>query len=146
MRRARRLAVALAGTVLAAATTTVAASAWSSSATVAQQAIASATIAPPTGLAAGNGVCVKNSSVRVDVTWTQTTSTFADGYEILRSTSAGGPFTTVGTVSGVGTKTFTDTGTAFSTAYYYIVKATRGAWRSAPSSVASVTTYGKLCH
>lgn len=103
-------------------------------------AFSTTTLQPPTGTSAANGICVVLTSTAVTVSWTATTSTFADGYQIFRSTTSGGPYTSIGTVSGRTTTTFSDTTPAFNTTYYYVVQATKGSWRSANSNQASVKT------
>lgn len=107
--------------------------------------ISTATLAAPTGLTAVNGECVVLNHVYVNLLWTATSSAFADGYEIFRSTTNGGPYSSIATVNGRTTVTYTDTTTAFSTTYYYVVKATKNNWRSANSNQASVTTKSNLC-
>ena len=112
---------------------------------VASNQFTTTTLQPPTGTSAQNGTCVALTSVRVQVSWTATSSTFADGYQIFRSTTAGGPYSSVGTVSGRTTTTYTDTTTTFSTTYRYVVQATKNVWRSTNSGEASVTTPSSLC-
>ena len=112
--------------------------------------MSSATLAAPTGAAATTSACTKHvtSSIQVAVSWTATSSAFATGYTIQRGTSATGPFSTVGTVVGLNTVTFTDTsGTlALSTNYYYVVVATFASWSSGNSNVATVLTPDTNCH
>jgi hypothetical protein len=52
---------------------------------------ATATLAAPTNLSASAGPCVVAVSASVVLGWTATASTWADGYEVLRSLLAGGP-------------------------------------------------------
>jgi hypothetical protein len=117
---------------------------WVSSAT-AQQTISSAVLAAPTGTTASRSTCIPAVQAQVLVTWTPTSSTFADGYQVLRSMTSGGPYTPVGTVSGHATTSFTDDTVVFSTTYHYVVRATRNQWRSPDSAQASVTTPSALC-
>lgn len=84
------------------------------------------------------------TSTSVDLSWTPTTSAFADGYEILRSATTGGPYVSIATLASTAT-TYTDSTVTFSTPYHYVVKATRNLWRSAASNEASVTTPTALC-
>lgn len=106
--------------------------------------LATNTLAPPTDPAAANGPCTPlNKSVVVS--WTPTTSTWADGYEILGSLLAVGPFTTIATVDGAATTSYTVNGLATATTYHYVVKATKANWRSAPTAVVSRTTLSALC-
>jgi hypothetical protein len=107
--------------------------------------ISTGTLAAPTGVAAARGSCTILSSTTVNVTWVQTTSSFADGYEILRSTTNGSGYAVVGTVAGRATTAYADATVAFSTTYYYVVRAKRNAWRSVNSNQASVTTPTVLC-
>ena len=84
-------------------------------------------------------------SVEVDVTWTASSSIFADGYQVFRSANSGGPYTLIGTVAGRTTTTFTDADVTFLTTYHYVVQATRNLWRSVNSTQASVTTPTPAC-
>ena len=105
----------------------------------------SATLAAPTNLSAAHGPCVVVVGPSVALTWTSTSSTWADGYEVLRSLLAGGPYTAVALVSGVNTTNYTDATVLFSTTYRYVVRATKAAWRSALSNEATITTKSVLC-
>lgn len=120
--------------------------AWGTGPVNTVQTLSAATLAAPTGAVAVNGTCVARTSWHVNVSWTATTSTVADGYEILRSTTTGGPYTPVGTVAGRTTTTFTDTSPAANTTYFYVVQATRNLWRSANSNQATVTTLKQNCN
>lgn len=104
-----------------------------------------AVLAAPTSLATSAGPCTIGVAASVKLTWTATTSSWADGYEIARSLVAGGPYTTIGTVSGVSTTTYTDSSTLFATLYRYVVRATKVNWRSVNSNEASLTTLTALC-
>lgn len=107
--------------------------------------VSTATLAAPTGTGAARGVCVPAISNQVNVSWTATASTFADGYEIARGTASGGPYSIIGSVSGLATVIYTDTTPAFATTYHYVVRAKKFAWRSANSNQGSVTTPSALC-
>ena len=107
--------------------------------------VSSATLAAASGLGAANQNCVTLTSTQVKLTWTATSSTWADGYEIFRSLVNGGPYTSKGTVSGQSTVTWTDTTPLFLTTYYYVVQATKNNWRSSNSNQASITTPTALC-
>lgn len=111
----------------------------------ASHSISTATLAAPSSASASVLVCVPLATRTVRVSWTATTSTWGDGYEVLRATVNGGPYSAVGTVAGQGTVTYDDTSVASSTTYYYVVKATKLLWRSANSNQASVTTPSALC-
>lgn len=111
----------------------------------ASQSISTSSLQAPTNPAAGDGPCTNGVTASIVVSWTATSSTWADGYEVLGSLVSGGPYTTVGTVSGVSTTSYTVTGLAFATTYYYVVKATKGNWRSAATAQVSRTTLNPLC-
>ncbi|HMK11254.1 MAG TPA: hypothetical protein VK461_06715, partial [Acidimicrobiales bacterium] len=102
-----------------------------SSRSVGANAISTSTLAPATGLSASG------SGNAVVLTWTATTSTFATGYDILRSTTSGGPYSTVGQVTSRTTVTYTDSAVIASTTYYYVVRATYQSWTSANTSQVS---------
>ena len=57
-----------------------------------------ATLAAPTNLSSSAGTCVVAVGPSVVLTWTSSSSTWADGYEVLRSLLAGGPYTSVALV------------------------------------------------
>jgi hypothetical protein len=122
---------------------------WASSATAGSQLLSTVSLAAPTNVTAARGACtiLNAPSLTVNVSWTATTTAQAQGYSILRSTSAAGPFVAVGTTSGINTTTWIDATRqlAFSTTYYYIVKATIASWTSGPAGPASVTTPSSLC-
>lgn len=101
-------------------------------------------LAPATNPSAAAGTCSTLSGDRTVLSWTASTSTWATGYEIARSTTAGGPYTVVGTASGAGTTTYTDAGLAYSTTYHYAIRSMRNAWRGT-NATASRTTKNSLC-
>jgi hypothetical protein len=88
---------------------------------------------------------VAPTSTQVKLTWTATGSTWAGGYEIFRALTSGGPYSSLGTVAGQSTATWTDTSVSFATTYYYVVQATKNSWRSSNSNQASITTPTPLC-
>jgi hypothetical protein len=129
--------------VAAAAAVPVSAS-WQSAGSASQQ-LSTATLAPPTGTSAARGDCFPLLTIEVEVTWTATASTFADGYQVFRSATSGGPYTLIGTVAGRTTTSFTDVDVTFLTTYHYVVQATRDLWRSVNSAQASFTTPTPAC-
>lgn len=130
--------------VLVVAVPTVAHAAWTDGA-VASADYASDTLAAPTNPSTAAGTCVIAVSDQIVVQWTPTSSTWAGGYEIRRSTVDGGPYSVVGTVSGQETSSYTDGPLPFSTTYYYVVAATKGNWRSPDTSQVSRTTRSTVC-
>ena len=83
----------------------------------------------PTGVTA-----TPASASQINVSWTA--SAGAASYNVLRSTTSGGPYTQVGTSA---TTSFADTGLACNTTYYYVVQAV-GSCASGNSAQASATT------
>lgn len=107
--------------------------------------ISSATLGVPTGVSAVRDQCtVVTGPWKVKVTWTAVSAP-ATGYEILRSTTSGSGYGSVGTVSGVSTTTFIDSSPAASTRYYYVVRSTRNSWTGANSAQDPVTTDNAAC-
>jgi subtilisin-like proprotein convertase family protein len=74
------------------------------------------------------------SETQINVAWTA--SAGATSYNVLRSTTSGGPYTQVGTSA---TTSFSNTGLTCNTTYYYVVQAV-GACASGNSAQASATT------
>ena len=67
-----------------------------------------------------NGLTAAGRNHRIDLTWKVAHA--ADTYTVKRSTTAGGPYTTV--ASGITALTYSDTGLTNGTPYYYVVSAT----------------------
>lgn len=81
------------------------------------------TLAPPSNLS--SGLCVVGA---VTLSWTGTTSTWADGYELRWGTTSGGPYPN-STTSLTTTKLVS--GLSILTTHYFVVRAYDGGWRSA---------------
>jgi hypothetical protein len=97
--------------------------------------IATATLVAPTGVSAP----VQSNGGTVRVMWTATSSTWATGHRIYRSTSAAGPFTLIQQIAGRTTLTYDDVpgvGT-----FFYVVKgyydANGANWSSVDSAQAT---------
>jgi hypothetical protein len=84
--------------------------------------------APPTGVNATAG------NAQVTVSWTA--SSGATSYNVKRSTTSGGPYTTVGSPTGT---SFTNTGLTNGTTYFYVVTAVNSAGESGNSAQVSGT-------
>ncbi len=89
--------------------------------------VASATLAAPTSLTVSGSV---------NLAWTATTSSYASGTRIFRSTTSGGPYVQIALVAGLSTTSYTDSpGTGVS---YYVVVASYDAnganWTSVNSN------------
>jgi chitodextrinase len=87
--------------------------------------------AAPTGLTATTA-----SSSQINLSWAA--SSGATSYNVLRSTTSGSGYTSIAT--GVTAASFSNTGLAASTTYYYVVQAVNLYGTSANSSQASATT------
>lgn len=82
-----------------------------------------------------------STTAEVGVSWTTSQDPAATGYEILRSTTSGGSYGSVGTVSDPAATAFTDTGLSYSTTYYYVVRTTTStSWVSPWTGEVSATT------
>ena len=119
---------------------------WSTPAAQRTQTVSSGTLIAPASASAVNGTCTPRTTWRVNLSWGQSPSLIADGYEILRSTTAGSGYTVVGTVTGRTTTTFVDQTPAAATTYFYVVRTKRNLWRSINSPEASVTTLKTNCN
>ena len=86
--------------------------------------------AAPSGIAAS---ALSSSSIRVS--WDAVAG--ADGYEVLRSPSGGGPYSVVGTPTGT---SFDDSGLGAATTFFYVVRATNTSGESPDSAEVSATT------
>jgi len=84
---------------------------------------------------ASSGLGATAGDTQVGLTWA--TATGATGYGVHRSTTSGGPYTTV--VSNLAVTSFNDTGLVNGTIYYYVVTATNAEGEGAASNQASAT-------
>lgn len=89
--------------------------------------------AAPSGL-----VATATSTSGIGLSWTDNSNN-ETGFKLERSTSSGGTYTLIGT-NAANAVTFSDSGLAASTAYYYRVRSTNSAGDSANTTVASATT------
>jgi hypothetical protein len=89
------------------------------------------TLDPPTSLAATGG-----SSV--GLSWTATVDTYASGYDVLRGTASGGPYSVVKSVS-PRTTTSTSDAPASNGTYFYVLRSVFQSWTSVNSNQASAT-------
>lgn len=143
-RRRDRFVVVAAVVASALAASTAAVASFQRTATGGPQQIDAATLAAPSGLTATAGTClpVPVWTQPISLSWTATTSAFADGQEVRRSVN-GGAFATIATLARTATS-YQDTTTAASTTYTYVIRATKNGWTSASGS-ASATTKSNLC-
>jgi len=75
--------------------------------------------------------------LRVNLSWTATVDARATGYQVLRGTANGGPYTQVATVTPASTTTYQDT-VPLPGIYYYVLRTYYDAWTSGNSNQASV--------
>jgi hypothetical protein len=87
------------------------------------------TLDPPTSLSATGGAVALLS-------WTATVDTYATGYDVLRGSVSGGPYSVVGSVTPRTTVTTGDTPPASGT-WYYVVRSVFQSWTSVISNQAS---------
>jgi len=83
-------------------------------------------------------VASAQSSSRIDLTWSDTSSN-ETGFKVQRSETTGGPWFDV-TTTAANVTVFSDTGLTASTEYFYQILATNGTGDSAPSNEDSDTT------
>src|SRR5207245_2092366 len=93
----------------------------------------STTPAAPPG--APTNVTATAGNAQVTLSWTAVSG--ATGYNVKRSTTSGGPYTTVG--PNVTPASFTDSGLTNNTTYYYVVTALNAGGESANSAQVSAT-------
>ena len=92
-------------------------------------------VSPKPPPAAPTGVSATASNTAVTLTWM--TSSNATSYNVKRSLTSGGGYTTVSTVNGTNV---TNAGLSYSTTYFYVVSAVNSGGESANSSEVSATT------
>ena len=138
----RRLGAAIGVAVALATSAAAARAAWTSSQSAGPMTVSTASLAAPTGLSVGVAACARHQSYTLSFDWAA--SAPADGiagYTVLASTSSGGPYTAVASVSGASTTaasvTFTD---GWSATLHVVVEATGSGWTSGASPEASVAT------
>ena len=107
--------------------------------TVQSNAISTATLSPPTSPSA-TASCDGPGSAKIVLAWTATASSFADGYDAYRSATIGGPYTTIGHVSGRTSTTYSDPALSLGASYFYVVQTTGNNWTSVDSSEVQALT------
>jgi fibronectin type 3 domain-containing protein len=107
--------------------------------------VASATLASPGSVKATQVNCRTNRTPEVEVSWSETSSTYASSYTVERATASSGPYTSVASVP-IGETSYTDKSGSlgYSTTYFYRVIAVFHSW-STSSTGASVKTLTRLC-
>lgn len=115
---------------------------WTSAAftdqvTVANSTVATVDVVPPASVSATFDCGTLGLGKGILVEWGAVSS--ADGYEVARSTTSGGPYEGLGSVDGSTTSYLDDT-VENATTYYYVVRTIAGDWTSEDSAEASETT------
>jgi hypothetical protein len=90
------------------------------------------TLHAPTGLSAAAALLL-----RVNLSWTATTDPRATGYQVLRGTANGGPYSQVATVTPKTATSYQDT-VPLPGIYYYVLRTYYDSWTSANSNQAQV--------
>jgi uncharacterized lipoprotein YddW (UPF0748 family) len=99
---------------------------------------ASATTLPLPPAAPSGLTATAVSSSQINLAWTDKSSNETN-FVVARATASAGPFTDVATLA-ANTTSYSDTGLAPATTYYYVVRATNAGGASANSNQASATT------
>lgn len=128
-RRVRLVAAAAAASLAIVTGGSLAFAVFSNTKSVGSNTFTTSTMAAPTGLAAAGG------ATKIVLTWTATTTSYATGYNVLRGTASGGPYTQIAQVTPRTATTYTDSPAAGT--YYYVLQAYFQNWTSANSSQAS---------
>lgn len=92
---------------------------------------------PPPNAPSGLTATAAGSS-QIDLSWTDNSSDETN-FILARSTTSGGPYSDIATLA-ANTSSYSDTGLAASTTYFYVVRATNANGSSANSNQASATT------
>lgn len=133
MRRRRLATVVLAALVLVAHLTNAASAGWSARTSPASLPVSTASLAPPSGLAAANRCLLTVPSVALS--WTATPSSFASGYRVYRRLSTDAAFSLRATVSGRSTTSYSDSTVVGGSSYVYVVHAYYAGWSATTGSV-----------
>ena len=124
----RRLAFLLFGAAVTFASVTGALALFSDSAGVAGNAFSTDQLDPPNGLGANGGPCVSLS-------WTITGDTYASGYNVLRASSSGGPYSSIAQLTPRTVASHTDSPS--SGTYYYKLESYYQSWTSSQTAAVS---------
>lgn len=95
-------------------------------------------------LSAPTGVTGVGGAAEVHLSWTTPSSSWTQGYDILRSTASGCCYSLVGSTSGLLSTTYVDETATEGNTYFYVVRSRFGDWASPNSVEASVQTIGGI--
>lgn len=101
--------------------------------------ISTATLQPPTGLSA-LASCDGADSAKIELSWTASASSFADGYDVYRSAVDVGPYTKIDHITGRATVGYANWGLTTNSTYFYVLQSTAQYWTSTDSNQAGATT------
>jgi hypothetical protein len=104
--------------------------------------MAAEVFAPLPGTATPTNVVATAQTARVALSWNDASGGIATGYVVLRSTNSTSGFAAIATNTGNATTTYTDTGVADWTTYYYVVEAVGPSGVSLSSLEVSATPVG----
>lgn len=121
MSRLRRILLVAASTLVVGASAAAAAFVAQAQAT---QTVATATLAPPTGLAS---IRTSATSGQVNLSWVPSSGAVANAQQVLAAASEAGPYSVISSL-GAASTTFSDTTAAYNGERYYKIRATRAAW------------------
>ncbi|MHB8296446.1 MAG: signal peptidase I [Acidimicrobiales bacterium] len=107
--------------------------------------LSSASLAAPTNPNVALAACSPGGTDAATVTWTPTSSQWADGYLVMRADTPGAAGSIAAHLTGQATSSYTDVGLALSRTYYYSIEATKHAWTSTPTAEVAVTTRDGAC-
>jgi eukaryotic-like serine/threonine-protein kinase len=93
---------------------------------------------PPAEVTASGG-CEGFLDPRVRLEWTVSRSVRADGYELYRSETNGGPYERIGFVAGRSEVAYLDRDVSLAETYFYVVRSTNGNRTGPPSGQAQAT-------
>jgi autotransporter-associated beta strand protein len=101
---------------------------------------ASASSYPPSPISpAPTGLVATASVGQVALQWSPSSTNSAQGYTVLRSTTNGGPYTSIATWSANTNPQYVDTSVTNGTTYYYVIQAVNQSGSSTNSAQASAT-------
>ena len=111
---------------------------FTSTPAAAAMALSAPVLNPPTNPSASASCALILLVPQANLSWTATTSSFADGYQILRSSTSGGPYSLITSLpTSLGITFIADAASLVGGhTYYYVVRATRGNWTADSAEVA----------
>lgn len=90
----------------------------------------------------GTGSCDGAGAAKATLDWAPSSSSFADGYDIYRSSASGGPYTKIAHVTEGSASGHVDASLSISVSYFYVIQTTAINWTSIDSHERQVDTPG----